>query len=402
MERLVQIGRRYHLVQSDDTYLTKVGDNFEPAMVSLFAALISPHDIVLDIGGNIGLTALLFSDLSAKVLAFEPSPTTFSLLQANLAQAGFENVTAFNRGLGPSASTTTLTFSQHNRSGGFVSDQIHLGAGYITESIQIETLDDLVLPMVDHVNFIKIDVEGFEADVLDGGMRLLERDRPTVVLEMNHFCLNVLRNITIRDFLSRLLEIFPYLYAVDNDNRTIADLTDEDRRYAVMHAHVTRHRFPTLIGAYDSRILTSLEYLTEEAEAQLADQVAPSVDLSAAFGSVSVIDAPSEVSTGSHFEIHVKLSNEGLEPWVGYGSNPIRLSYHWALTEGKQVVRDGARSSLRSRTVQPGASCEEYMRVAAPIVAGKYLLEVTLVQEGIAWLETRGLTSAREPVHVNR
>lgn len=110
-------------------------------------------------------------------------------------------------------------------------------------------------------NFLKIDVEGFEQYVIQGGRTLLEKTKPTVVFEMNHFCLNVLHRITLPDFLDFMHSVFPYLYAVDTDNVTIADMHVPDEAYMVMHEHVVRFRFPNLVGGFDPNVKSRLESL---------------------------------------------------------------------------------------------------------------------------------------------
>jgi len=141
MEKQIKIGDKVYAISSDDSYLEAMGSDFEPHMVQLFRALIGPDDVVADIGANIGLTAILFSALAKQTYAFEPSPSTFRVLSANLARNGVENVEAINLGLGNQGKTTTITFAQNNRSGGYVSDKIRPETGHVTEEIQIETLD---------------------------------------------------------------------------------------------------------------------------------------------------------------------------------------------------------------------------------------------------------------------
>jgi hypothetical protein len=82
-----------------------------------------------------------------------------------------------------------------------------------------------------------------------------------VVMEMNHFCLNVLQRITIPDFLDFMRSVFPYLYAIDTDNKTIADLHQPDPAYMVMHEHVVRFRFPNLAGGFDPILGEKLAFL---------------------------------------------------------------------------------------------------------------------------------------------
>jgi protein-L-isoaspartate O-methyltransferase len=117
-ELKVDIGGKKYQITSDDDYLDYVSNGFEPEMVRLFRTLVRNSDTVLDIGANIGCTALLFSDLSKKVHAFEPSKTTFSFLEKNIARSRKKNIFLENIGLGVESGESTLTFSPSNRSGG--------------------------------------------------------------------------------------------------------------------------------------------------------------------------------------------------------------------------------------------------------------------------------------------
>lgn len=169
MEKSIKIGDKVYRVSSDDSYLEAMGNDFEPHMVQLFRALVGPDDLVADIGANIGLTAILFSGLAKKTYAFEPSPSTFRILLENLARNGIANVEAINLGLGGKAETLTITFAQNNRSGGYVSEKIRPVRGHVTEEIHIETLDQVFSSRVPAPSFLKIDVEGFEQNVVQGG-----------------------------------------------------------------------------------------------------------------------------------------------------------------------------------------------------------------------------------------
>lgn len=169
MEKNIKIGDATYSVASDDNYLDTVGGVFEPHMVQLFRALIGPDEVVADIGANIGLTAILFSSLARKVFAFEPSTSTYNILTGNLARAGVTNVEAINLGLGQKEESLTITFAKNNRSGGYVSDKIRPETGHVTEEIQIDTLDHYFADKESPPNFLKIDVEGFEQNVIKGG-----------------------------------------------------------------------------------------------------------------------------------------------------------------------------------------------------------------------------------------
>jgi len=261
--KLIKIGAKIYEVSSDDYYLQAMGDEFEPHMVQLFKSLIKPNDVVADIGANIGLTALLFSQLAKKVYAFEPSPTTYQILTKNLKQNGIVNVEAVNLGLAHEPGTVTLTMAKNFRAGAFVSTKIRPEAGHVTEKIHIDTLDRFFSEHKPVPTFLKIDVEGYEKFVIEGGRHLFESTRPIVVMEMNHFCLNVLQRIPLPDFLDFMRSVFPYLYAVDTDNKTVVDLHVADLAYMVMHEHVVKFRFPTLVGGFDPSIKLKLDTLSK-------------------------------------------------------------------------------------------------------------------------------------------
>lgn len=249
-EASVDIGGRVYTIASDDEYLTYVSGGFEPQMVSLFRTVAGGSDVILDIGANIGCTAILFSGLARQVHAFEPSPTTFSLLERNVGKAGLGNVLLHNMGLGAEESTSTLTFSPSNRSGGFVSDQTRAGEGFTVETIAIRRLDDVVPSLgIESLQFIKIDVEGFEGHVLRGGRETLSRFRPVVVLELNHWCLNALQRTSIPEFFDLLRSTFPILLAVDG--QAYLDLHDEGERYIVMYHHILHMRFANIVATFD-------------------------------------------------------------------------------------------------------------------------------------------------------
>lgn len=248
---LTRIGSRQYRMTSDDNYLDHIEGEFEPDMAALYASLLRDGDCVLDVGANIGCTALLFSQHARQVVCFEPSPTTFGLLRKNLDAAGAANVVAANVGLGKSGGCFELTFSRDNRSGGFVSNLTSAAAGHQVEQIRIVAGDAYLRGAgIDQVDFVKIDVEGFERNVIEGLAQTLERCRPVVVLELNHWCLNAFQRTSVPDFFDFLRGVFPFLYAIDGTDAR--NLHDTDDAYHVMYQHIVNNfRYPNLVGAFD-------------------------------------------------------------------------------------------------------------------------------------------------------
>ncbi len=135
---------------------------------------------VIDAGANIGNHALYFSHHFQKVLAFEPNPDTFRLLAFNTELV--ENVSVVNQGLGDEPGTLML-----------VEDRLNMGASSVVRKagaeerqipVKIETLD-VATADISRIEMIKIDVEGFEINVLRGASALIARHQPIVVFEQH-------------------------------------------------------------------------------------------------------------------------------------------------------------------------------------------------------------------------
>jgi SAM-dependent methyltransferase len=104
---------------------------------------------------------------------------------------------------------------------------------------------------------------------------------------------------------------------------------------------------------------------------------------------------PGQVST-----IGVLVGNAGDFTWPsGPARRPVVLANRWLDAEGRVLVQDDARAPL-PHSVDPGQSVELSLSVAAPSLPGEYILELDLVQEGIAWFAERGSQPARLAVRL--
>ncbi|MBU9403910.1 FkbM family methyltransferase [Burkholderia multivorans] len=264
MERSILIGDRQWTIEGNesDHYFSKLTDRFEPHLVSMLEAMCDQGNQALDIGANIGCTALALSQIvgNGRVAAFEPVPRTFAYLSKNAGSV--PNVAIHNFALGKEPGTLPMQGAEGDSSGAFIANQFHIGnAGYFQVDVPVRRLDDAFRSLgLDRVDFIKIDVEGFELDVFEGALETLQRFKPRVVLEMNHFCLNMFRRITYPEFRDRLLKIFPYVFAIDGTR--YVDLTSESEAYGVGYEHIVMFRFPNLVAGFDrDDLLTRLATL---------------------------------------------------------------------------------------------------------------------------------------------
>lgn len=144
---------------------------------------------VVDAGANIGLFSLYASSLGAKkVYAFEAVTETFKILKRNLALNGaLKSVKTVNLALGAENGKAELKFNTRGEG----SSMIDCGDAGVNREItysgrrmvKVAPLDSLVK---DRVNFIKIDVEGYEKEVLLGAERIIKEYKSILSLAAYH------------------------------------------------------------------------------------------------------------------------------------------------------------------------------------------------------------------------
>lgn len=128
---------------------------------------LSPR-VIMDIGANIGtVTALLAQRFpAARIFAYEPLPENFRLLRHNVSQ--FDNVVAMPYGLG--SKTQRITYQRSDNplnfaGGGFQGGQVV--PDNASAALQVFSVADALQQQdIDHVDFIKVDTEGAEHDIL--------------------------------------------------------------------------------------------------------------------------------------------------------------------------------------------------------------------------------------------
>jgi FkbM family methyltransferase len=145
--------------------------------------LLRKEDVFGDVGANIGSYTILASGVvNAKTISVEPVPSTFKHLQNNIKINSLDNlVSAFNNGVGATEGILRFTKDFDTVNHVVSEDSISLGD---TIQIPIVTLDNLFsnhLPVL-----LKIDVEGFELNVLKGGKNVLgSNELKAIIIELN-------------------------------------------------------------------------------------------------------------------------------------------------------------------------------------------------------------------------
>jgi FkbM family methyltransferase len=268
VERTIRLlGKPTAMVDCDEShYLTNISETFETDTLSTFAAICQPHFNVLDIGANIGLTAIALARFCSKgkVFAIEASPDTFRYLKDNIARAGMTNVSCQNMAASAVSGQLMLSYPRRFGCGAFISNKHPVvDSNYLHFPVQACSVDEFVKRIgLNRVDLLKIDVEGFELEVLRGAKRTIERCKPVIYCEVNHWCLNVFQRICLPDFIEEVQAICPHVFAIDADLQYL-DLSDPSSLTRFYRAHATKFQFLNLLCGFDKQALlaklTSLE-----------------------------------------------------------------------------------------------------------------------------------------------
>ena len=169
---------------------------------------------IVDIGANLGLTAALLAPRASRLLAIEPNPATADHLEFNLRLNGLTNVTIARTALGEGEGDIAFQADAFSAGSHIANDSFNKPS--IT--VPLTTLDSLAAAHgFDDIGFIKLDVEGYERQVLQGAAATIARCRPVIFAEFNTWALIAMGDTQPMRFLRDLLQSFPQLYAIEED-----------------------------------------------------------------------------------------------------------------------------------------------------------------------------------------
>lgn len=150
---------------------------------------------ILDCGANIGifsLFALRFSP-DARIVAFEPAEETFAIMKALIEENRIRNILPVNLALGDYSRESVLLKA---RGGSGISNMLSeskfnrpKNADYsLSQRVKVETVDKVVFesPGIGKVDFIKIDTEGFERQILTGAAETIKKFKPIIACSAYH------------------------------------------------------------------------------------------------------------------------------------------------------------------------------------------------------------------------
>jgi len=228
--------------RASDIYFENAESQIQDNLFLLCAAkyCLNEPTCIIDIGANIGLTTSLLATIrpSDNIYAIEPSLKAFNDLTRTIAANNFRNVKNINVGLGAKSGRLILNEDPSNSSAANFSINAWLD-DEDPGGVLVQTLDDFCLIHNIRPKFLKIDVEGFELNVLRGGLRTILECSPIVFIEINTFTTLAYGRVSPLDVLDFLRSHFHEVLWIDGVD--VERMSDDYLVNKFLGAHYSRN-----------------------------------------------------------------------------------------------------------------------------------------------------------------
>jgi len=154
----------------------------EPREYEWFSNALHGGGTFVDVGANVGGYSVRACKMGARVIAVEPDPDNYRMLKLNLELNQCTNAHVLNIAAGSREEVRQLYQGDNGAPAGYTLEQGE-GIRKVKCSVEVKPLDAAITPLLsdEWVNLLKIDVEGFEVEVIKGALNLLKRTRCVIV-----------------------------------------------------------------------------------------------------------------------------------------------------------------------------------------------------------------------------
>lgn len=208
-----------HLNEFIDSEIYRYGC-FEAETTRAIGSILHPGMTVVDIGANIGAHALRMSQLvgdSGQVIAFEPMEWALTKLKKNIELNGYKNIVVEKIALSDKSEVGAAAF----RTSWNKYDSLSSGT-YGEREIIFDTFDRYIATRnIKSVDFIKLDVDGFEHKVLTGASAVLSNFKPIISMELGNWTLEK-QGDSLKGMI-QLLRSLDYLIFRESDFMELSD-----------------------------------------------------------------------------------------------------------------------------------------------------------------------------------
>lgn len=239
-------------MSNDDPYYNVVVDDFEKEFTTVVNTLVPRDGVCIDIGANIGIKTFILSRhcKDGAVLSLEAGRGVFDILTMNARENSLNNVILEN-----------IVVGETNGSAHFLENSAF---GHIDsnrgELVPMKTLGTVFAKHnFKRLDFLKVDVEGFEIPILQGSMDIIRQYNPVIHLEFNTFCHTVFEvGKGSRSLLRWLLDTFKHVYHINHVNGEITPAQwSENEQERNTFIETLLYRIMVYDGLYDDFIVTN-------------------------------------------------------------------------------------------------------------------------------------------------
>ena len=195
----------------------------EPFFTRLLLERLGRGIVVIDIGSNIGYYAFLEAlavGSKGLVVAVEPQPHVFKALLAGVKLNGLGNILPLRLAISRRHGNVRMVISRFSNWSRVLEGNDPAPDFHAIHEVEGVSVDDLVDSLgLKRVDLIRMDVEGYETEVLEGAWRTLERFRPRICLELHVY------NIGLRESIRLLARILEKGYRIDFASPRLIDVS---------------------------------------------------------------------------------------------------------------------------------------------------------------------------------
>jgi FkbM family methyltransferase len=245
-------GYNLSLLPNDDGISTELAlfNTHEPLNTKLFAQNIKKGMICFDIGANIGYYTLLESRIvgdEGRIIAIEPSPINFKQLQKNIKNENANNVELYQLAGGDKNGTIQFLLDPHSNLSRIISkEESKKAVGEIVE-VPVKKLDSFLdESSIKKLDLIRMDVEGYEFNILEGMKNSIKKFRPMIQMEVHTRLLGFEKTKTLLEWLMNEKYEIVYYITRQLDCTTVGDMKDV-KKYSLNELLdlLNRNKLPT-------------------------------------------------------------------------------------------------------------------------------------------------------------
>jgi len=161
----------------------------EPFSTKVLSNNLLEGMVCLDVGGNLGYYATLESKRigkSGRVIVLEPSPLNFKYLTRNLELQNQSNYELFNYACGNTDGEVQFLISKHSNTSRVLKDNEKPSADMNLIKVPVIKLDDFMEKKgIGKLDILRMDVEGYEVEILEGAKELIKKFQPNIQIEVH-------------------------------------------------------------------------------------------------------------------------------------------------------------------------------------------------------------------------